>query len=150
MTGRLASGIKTLLGRAEAFAHDRRDRMAAIREVNALAPGERARILEEAGMTYEEFVAAMKTPFISEDLNARALQAVGTDPAEFRSHYAERSRRMQRLCTICIARSRCRHDLDAGVFEQQYRHYCSNAESLGESIANDACRLQPIQSVSTA
>lgn len=143
MTGRLARGIRALVDRAEAFARDRRGRMALLREVDALAADQRALLLEESGMSYREFANAMKTPFISEDLNARALLAVGTDPAEFRSQHTEWSRHMQRLCMTCAARSRCRHDLDADVFGRQYRHYCANAESLSELVASEGRHAQP-------
>ena len=111
-----------------------------LREVDALPADERACILEEAGMGYDEFVNAMMTPFVSEDLNARALQSVGVDPSEFRTHHIDWSREMQRRCMTCAVRSRCRRDLAADVFGLQYRHYCANAESLSEIVAGMAPR----------
>lgn len=139
------TGIREFLNRAEAFAHDRRGRMAVLREVDALPADERACILEEAGMGYDEFVNAMMTPFVSEDLNARALQSVGVDPSEFRTHHIDRSREMQRRCMTCAVRSRCRRDLAADVFGLQYRHYCANAESLSEIVAGMAPRAQAVR-----
>lgn len=150
MSGMLANGIRALVNRAEAFARDRRGRMAVLREVDALSADERTELLEESGMSYREFATAMRTPFISEDLNARALQAVGTDPAEFRSQHVEWSRHMQRLCMTCVARSRCRHDLDADVFGRQYRHYCPNSESLSEIVAGQERQAKSARSAANA
>jgi len=135
MSGRFAAGIKELLGRAGAFANDRRGRMAVLREFRSLPANERGRLLEEAGLDYREFVGAMQTPFISEDLNARALRAIGADADEFRLRHVEWSRDMQRLCMACTARNRCRRDLANDVFGRQYRHYCSNAGSIDEIVA---------------
>lgn len=150
MAAGLASRFNVFLGRARAFARDRRDRMAVLREVGALSGEQRAQLLEEAGMSYREFAVAMRTPFIAEDLNARALRAVGADPAAFRSGHVEWSGYMQRLCMTCTARSRCRRDLDTDVFGRQYRHYCSNAESLGEIAANGVHRAPIARPIANA
>lgn len=96
MAAGLVSRFNVFLSRAKAFAKDRRSRMAVLREVDALSVDERVRLLEESGVSYREFATSMRTPFIADDLNARALQAIGADPVEFRSRHIEWSRHMQR------------------------------------------------------
>lgn len=140
------SGIAAFLDRAGAFMADRRARRALRREIDALSPSERARVLDDTFMDYGLFARAMHTPFIFEDLNARAIRAIGADPEEFRASHAEWSRDMQLLCMACPARRQCRRDLGAGVFGRQYRHYCPNSDNLGEIAAAKTARAYPASS----
>lgn len=127
MTGHLIGGILGLWRSAAAYAGDRRRRMAALREIDALDPHERGRVLGEAGLTRRDLGDTMQAPFASQDLLARALCALDIDAEAFR---AGRERDMQRVCMACHARGRCRRDLATGDFARRYRHYCLNADSL--------------------
>lgn len=135
MPGRLIAGIKELWHKAAALAGDQRHRMSAAREIAALDPHERDRILGEAGLERWDIAGAMRTPFVSEDLLSQAMNAIGVDPADFQTHHGLWHRDMERLCMACQARSRCRRDLATHDFARRYRHYCPNAISLGEIVA---------------
>lgn len=135
MPGRLMAGIKEIWHRTAALAGDRRHRAFAAREIAALDPHERNRILGDAGLEHWDMAGALRTPFVSEDLLARALRAIGADPADCRTVNGAWHRDMERLCMACTARSRCRRDLATQDFARRYRHYCPNSESLGEIAA---------------
>lgn len=135
MTGHLIDEIMEFWRSAVAFAADRRHRMVAAREMGALDPNERSRILTEAGLTRSEFGDIMRTPFVSQDLLSRAMLAIGIVPSAFRARHEMWHRDMARVCMACPARSRCRRDLATCDFARRYRHYCPNADSLAEIVA---------------
>lgn len=135
MAGRLTGGIFGFWRSALSAAGNRRHRLETAREVDALDPHERGRVLGEAGMSRRDFAGAISAPFASEDLLARGLCAIGIDPMIFDSRQDPWRRDMQRVCAGCPARSRCRRDLATDDFARRYRHYCPNAESLSEIAA---------------
>lgn len=130
MSDTYGAGIRAFLGRVRASALDRRKRRALLREFDELNAGDRNQILDDVGMGYREFARAMMAPQHAENLNVRALEAIGVDPLTFQARHPGWARDMERLCSTCPARRRCRRDLAADVFGRQYRHYCANADSI--------------------
>jgi hypothetical protein len=64
----------------------------------------------------DEMVALMKA------LNIDVDEASLTHPAQFRD--------MQITCTSCPSKERCRRDLARHAADQEFIHYCGNAEHL--------------------
>ena len=137
MTSRLTGGVLGIVRLAIAFIRDRKQARAARLEVQSLDATEGGRLYGELGMTPDEFAAAMRTPFVSEDLLSSAMTSMGADPAVFEAQHRAWSRDMHRVCMMCRHRRRCRRDLAASSFDRHYRSYCPNALSMAE-IAESA------------
>lgn len=132
MLGHLIGEMRLLWNSATAWAYDRSRRMETLRELQALDPHERTRVLGDLGLSQTELGAALHGPFVTRDLLSGALRAIGTDPDLLRARHGGRERDMRRVCVECPARGRCRRDLATGDFARRYRHYCLNADSLAE------------------
>lgn len=114
---------------------DMRTRRAAARELAALDPAERARVLADFGLSEHELTGACATPHALDDMQSQALASLGVDVKAFRAENPLWQRDMARLCLACEARGRCRNDLAEGRFAGHYAEYCPNAESLDEISA---------------
>ncbi len=126
MPNKLIGEAVNLWNGAVAYWRDRRKCAEIRRDLAILGPDESRRLLDEYCLTPEEFDAALRIPFASEDLSSSALRSVGLDPVEFHRQHGARSRAMRRNCTTCRAKYRCRNDLAAGSFEGNHQEYCPN------------------------
>lgn len=127
-----ARSVRSLWGRIA----DGWRRLAAFREMEALGEHERVHILSEAGITRNDFNTATRARFASQDLLSAGILAVGADPDAFRSLYGGWNRDMQRVCSLCSARGRCRRDLATADFARRHHLYCPNAASLAQIAAS--------------
>lgn len=137
MTSKLGSRILGIARLAAAFARDWTQARAVRLEVQSLDAAEGGRLCHELSMSSHELDAAMRTPFVSDDLLSPAIVSMGADPAMFEARHRGWSRDMRRVCMMCRHRSRCRRDLTASNFDHRYRSYCPNALSMAE-IAESA------------
>lgn len=136
--GYVTSAIVELWRSATALGRDWRHRRAALEEIDALDPHERTRILSETGMSRLDLVHALRSPYASDDLLAKGLDSLGVDVDAFYARHVLWHRDLERACTACLARSRCRRDLATGDFSRRYRHYCPNTESIARLAAGGA------------
>ncbi len=141
-TGSVIAAMRNLWRSAMALGKDRRRGRAVMKEVNALDPHERARILSEAGMSHGDLALALRSPCASVDLLEHGLDSLGVDVDAFYVRHIPWHRNMERTCAACLARGRCRRDLATGDFARRYRQYCPNSDSLARLAAEVAGRGQ--------
>lgn len=127
MTASLVSEARNLWNGAMAYLRDRRKCAEIRRDLDRLGPDERRHMLGAYDLTPEEFDAALRIPFASEDMSSEALRSMGVDPETFHREHGTRSRAIRRACTTCHAKYRCRKDLAAGSFRANYPDYCPNS-----------------------
>ncbi len=112
--------------RATAYMRDRRKCAQIRRDLESMGVYETRRVLAEFQLTPKEVEGSLRVPFASEDMFSRALCFLGVDAQRFQREHGDRSREMRRTCFMCPAKARCRRDLMAGRFGQNYHAYCPN------------------------
>lgn len=143
MTGTLIGGPLQIWRFAFAYFADRRRRIAALRELEALGLDECVPLLNELGLTRREFADAMQRPFAFDDLLSSAMQSIGIDPIAFHSQQGAWSRDMHRTCMLCRYHRRCRKELATSEFGHSHQGFCPNSENFTEIIKSQqqpACR----------
>ena len=86
------------------------------------------------GMCRSDFALAMANPFVSDDLLSHGLCAVGVNADEFGVRNAVWLQHMQRTCSMCPVRIRCRHTLMRGEFERRHDEFCPNRDDLARVV----------------
>ena len=86
-------------------------------------------LARELGFTTEELKLLARRGPGAADLLQRRLDALHMDAKTISAAEAEATRDMQRCCSICEAKRRCRRDLDTAN-DSHWRDYCLNAQTL--------------------
>lgn len=66
----------------------------------------------------------------SADLLSRRLQELGLDPTRVSDVEPKGARDLQRVCSLCTSKRRCRGDLDRYPADPVWRQYCSNSGTI--------------------
>lgn len=106
---------------------------------------ERERILVDCGLSQSEFDRFMETPFVSEDLLSPMMRSAGLHPSELASSEPALMRDLERVCTLCISRKRCRRDLADGRAATTYREFCPNAPTFDDIAAGQTALAKRAQ-----
>jgi hypothetical protein len=107
-----------------------RERRARIAELAACDPMELSHMAGDLNLSCEELISLARRDDRSADLVERRLRALGFDPAALSAREPAVMRDLQRCCSVCGNKTRCTHDLDAGVTRGNWRHYCVNSDTL--------------------
>jgi len=114
---------------------DARSNMA---DLAALGSGELARIAHDVGCSASDLRAVARHCADAADLLERRLTAIGLDAKELAATEPAQLRDMERLCTMCGAKSRCGRDLAAHPDDPVWQEYCPNHETLAELAGTPA------------
>jgi uncharacterized protein YjiS (DUF1127 family) len=70
-----------------------------------------------------------------DDLLSRRLEHLDFDAAELARREPQVMRDLERVCTLCGSKRRCRHDLAENPYYSRWVEYCPNATTLSALIA---------------
>ncbi|MGB3391409.1 MAG: hypothetical protein WBA88_25920 [Pseudaminobacter sp.] len=102
------------------------------REFYAIDRDEADRLLRECAMGRSDFLSSLRNPYCADDLLLPAMRSVGLDPEAHKASYPAWHRDIERTCTACENRRRCRRDVLSNRFAARHRSYCPNKDSFTE------------------
>lgn len=103
-------------------------------ELDALRPEEVNAIARDVGATSGELRAlAGKWPEAA-DLLDRRMTTLGLEKDDVKHEHPAVTRDLEKLCSLCGAKSECEHDLIVHPVDPAWRHYCPNATTLMELV----------------
>lgn len=109
-------------------------------ELASLAHEDLARMAQDVGVEPTDLpVLAGKWPN-SADLLSRRMHELGLDPVEVAQTEPRVTRDLQRVCSLCGSKRRCRHDLARQPPAPGWRRYCPNAGTIDALMAERAGR----------
>jgi hypothetical protein len=94
-------------------------------------PDEVAQITRDLRLQPSELAALLRKGPNAADLLQKLLPAVGIDASSLEKDDPATMRDLQRLCTTCVEKRRCRLDLANGRSFDNFRYYCPNAFTVG-------------------
>src|SRR5262249_52659249 len=117
----------------------RRDSLAALEHCGR---GEMARIAHDLSLSTGELRALARKGPDAADLLYRRMDELGLD----RDSIAHGDQRlmwdMQKGCSLCAAKGRCRHDFARGAEASAWQPYCPNHDTLNTLVAGGAHRVR--------
>ncbi|RUM95176.1 hypothetical protein EET67_24730 [Pseudaminobacter arsenicus] len=128
----LALGVVPLWHSITAFINRLRRGNRLQREFYALDHDEAERLLRECAMGRSDFLASLRNPLCAEDLLLPAMRSAGLDPEAHKARHPAWHRDIERTCTACENRRRCRRDVLNNRFAARHRSYCPNRDSFAE------------------
>jgi hypothetical protein len=115
---------------------------AAVAEIDQLDGSERSRVAQDVGLNEPQLrTLAGKWPDAA-DLLSQRLAALEIDEGAVARTEPSVMRDMQRVCSMCVEKPHCGHDIDRDPADPEWRDYCPNLETLDALEAErDARRL---------
>jgi hypothetical protein len=113
---------------------DYRAALADLREFEAMEPDMMAAIAGECGLSVTELRDVVVHGSGASSLMARMMQAYGLDPEGLRTRDPHTMRDIEGLCSRCLAKGRCRRELDAGTAADHADGFCPNAYTFERLI----------------
>ena len=114
----------------------RRRKMAA--ELSVFDGGERERLARDIGVSGADFcILAGKWPDASALLSQR-LDQLKLDPARIIQAESQVMRDLQRVCSLCASKRKCKRDFAGKLAGDAWRDFCPNAHTLGALLAERA------------
>jgi hypothetical protein len=101
---------------------------------------ERARLARDIGVSEPELCALSGKRADSAALLSQRLDQLELNPADIRNTQPLVLRDLQRVCSLCASKRKCRHDFAARPWSRAWRRYCPNALTLDALLAQ---RPQP-------
>jgi hypothetical protein len=92
--------------------------------------GEMVRIAADVGVSPADLQSLARHGRHEADLLTERLIALDLDEAELARHETATLRDLQRVCTVCSSKGRCRHDLREDPDDPAWKEYCPNARAL--------------------
>jgi hypothetical protein len=91
--------------------------------------GEIESIAADAGLSTSELRRLVGGGSDAAELKRR-MAALGIDPERFFRNEPAVARDLQRACSLCTSKRRCRHDLTARPGDPRWQEYCPNSHTL--------------------
>ena len=114
---------------------DWKRRRKAIAEISAFQSADRERLAHDVGVSESEFcILAGKWPDASTLLSQR-LEQLKLNAADIAEAEPQVLRDLQRVCTLCVSKRKCRHDLAMSPSSPAWEEYCPNALTLRALLA---------------
>jgi hypothetical protein len=118
---------------------ERRDSLAAL---ESCGRGEVARIAHDLSLSPGELRSLATKGPDSADLLYRRMDELGLDRASIELGEPRAMWDMQKSCSLCEAKGRCRHDFARGAEASAWHPYCPNDDLLTAFVAGGAHRLR--------
>ncbi len=112
--------------------------------------GEVARIAHDLSLTTNELRALARKGADSASLLYRRLADLGLDADALGRSDPKMLRDMQKDCSLCQSKGRCRHDLARGADPSAWHAYCPNDYALNALVAGGAQRVRPAAALAAA
>jgi hypothetical protein len=114
---------------------ERRDGLAAL---NRCGRGEMARMAHDLSLSSEELRALAGKGPASADLLYRRMGELRLDRETIHCGEPDTLRDMQKTCSLCASKRRCRRDLARGADASAWHPYCPNDDALAALVAGGA------------
>jgi hypothetical protein len=109
-------------------------------ELGCCAREDVERMAHDVGVDRAELcILAGKWPE-SAELLTRRMDQLALDPANSRDVEPQVVRDLQRVCSLCASKRKCRHDLASHPSDARWRDYCPNVVTLDALMAARATR----------
>ena len=118
---------------------ERRDSLAAL---EGCGRGEVARIAHDLSLSPSELRALATKGPDSADLLYRRMDELGLDRDSVEHGDPRAMWDMQKACSLCVSKGRCRHDFARGAEASAWHPYCPNDDMLNDFVAGGAHRLR--------
>jgi len=116
-----------------------RDRFGIGDDLGRCAPDEVMRIARDLGASPVELREFVRKGPGSADLLQKMLIALKVNPDSLTSNELGVMRDLQRLCTMCVNKKRCAHELADGTAAEHFHEFCPNALTL-DALLNQMAR----------
>jgi hypothetical protein len=104
-------------------------------EISFFDGGEKERLARDIGVSGAEFcILAGKWPDASALLSQR-LEQLQLDPARITGAEPQVMRDLQRVCSLCASKRKCKHDFAMNPSGEAWKDFCPNAHTLGALLA---------------
>ena len=115
-------------------------RRRAMADFDSCGPAEMERIARDVGVNGADLsTLAGKWPDAADLLYWR-MNEIKLDPMEITHADAQVMRDLQRVCTVCGSKRRCKHELANNPSDPAWQKYCSNATTLLALAAERAAK----------
>jgi uncharacterized protein YjiS (DUF1127 family) len=129
-----------LVGRVIQWWRDWAKMRRTIADLECCGPSELEHLAHDVGLGRQEVhTLAGKWPG-SADLLLQRLKGVKLDIAEIARREPQVVRDLERVCTLCASKRKCRHDLAKDPVDPRWREYCPNTMTLNALAAERAIR----------
>jgi hypothetical protein len=105
--------------------------------------GEAARIARDLSLTTGELRSLARKGADAAELLYRRIADLGLERDAIAYREAHTLRDMQRACSLCASKGRCRRDFARGAAPSAWRDYCPNDDTLDALAARDTGRATP-------
>jgi uncharacterized protein YjiS (DUF1127 family) len=107
-----------------------RGNRAGVAELRDFSPDEVRRLALEIGVNPEDIrPLAGKWPE-SADLLTRRMATLQLDPLAIARSQPAVSNDLRKLCSLCMSKGQCEHDLAGGAINSNWQEYCPNTSTL--------------------
>jgi len=131
--------FSTLLQRGRAW----RERQEDVAALAACGRSEAAHIARDLSLTTAELHALARKGADTAAQLYRRMADLGLDRDAIAYREARTLRDMQKICSLCASKGRCRHDFARGAAPSAWHDYCPNDDTLGALAASVAYGAKP-------
>jgi uncharacterized protein YjiS (DUF1127 family) len=107
-----------------------KERRSAVAELDRFEPGDMTHLAHDLGVSASDLRTLAGRWPDSADLLRRRMAAVGLDEDQIARSEPQVLRDLERVCSECADKSRCRHELDDNGDNPAWRDYCPNVSTL--------------------
>ena len=125
-----SANIRSPLGRALDWWHETRERWGQIAQLRELSPEQLEQMAADVGVSPAELLELSARADGTQGLLERRLAALQLDPEEIRKLSPMLLRDLQRTCSRCSERQRCKDDMALSPLAPGWDSYCPNAGTL--------------------
>lgn len=130
--------------------HAWKESRAVLAGLNACGGGEVARIAHDLSLTPRELRMLVRRGSDAASQLYRRMADLGLDRGALAHHQPAVLRQMQKDCSLCASKGRCRHDLARGAEPSTWHAYCPNDDVLTALAAGGARRVRRTAGAATA
>ncbi len=118
--------------------HDWKERRDSVAALESCGRGEVARIAHDLSLSPGELRSLARKGHDSADQLYRRMDQLGLDGDSISQSNPRAMWEMQRACSLCVSKGRCRHDFARGAAAAAWHPYCPNDDMLGALVAGGA------------
>ncbi|WP_051334273.1 hypothetical protein [Bradyrhizobium sp. Ai1a-2] len=140
-TARTESIAGRLIGKLTGFL----DRFRDVGEIRNLSPAEACSVAHDLRIAPSDLEMLVARGRHGANELPQMLKALGIDEGAIKRAEPGALNDMRRVCALCIEKSRCNRELEAGTAALHHREYCANTytiDSLGTEPKPDQTELQ--------
>ena len=123
--------------------HAWKERSDGLARLERCGSSEVTRIAQDLALSPGELRALARSGTGAANLLYRRMDDLGLDRTLVEHSETSVLRDMQRACSLCTSKERCRHDFACGAAATAWHPYCPNDDTLAALVAGGAHRIRP-------